>query len=313
MKIILFGEAMLELSHLPSGGAALSYGGDVLNSAVYMARLGLHPFFVSALGNDPYSAGLLSDWERECVQTKYVLTDPEHLPGLYAIQTDHKGERSFYYWRKNSAARNFFHLAESQEVLKDCETADMLFMSGITLSIYGKSDRQKIIDLAQAVRSNGGMVLFDPNYRPAGWDSVDEARQAMRDFAQHTTMTLATIDDENLLFGQSPGHEHAQRWHDLGVETVILKCGPRGARIYEKGKGLTDDIPVDIQDNPIDTTGAGDSFNGAFMAGLLKGLSLQRAAALGNALASQVIMFPGAIIPAASMPKLKPKLESTEQ
>ncbi|MEP1231363.1 MAG: sugar kinase [Litorimonas sp.] len=304
MKIILFGEAMLELSHLPSGGVTLSYGGDVLNSTVYMARLGLNPFFVSALGTDPYSSGLLSDWERECIQTKYVLKDSERMPGLYAIQTDHRGERSFFYWRKNSAARNFFNLLNSQDVMKSCESADLLFVSGITLSIYNDDNRKKIIELAKIVRQNGGLVLFDPNYRPAGWESNNEAAKSMRAFAKHVSIMLATIDDENLLFGQLPGHEHVANWHDIGVETVILKCGPRGAIIYEKGKDTPQDIPVDTQDNPIDTTGAGDAFNGAFMAAMSRGLSLRQAAILGNALASQVIMHPGAIIPVAAMPNL---------
>ena len=294
---------MLELSHPAGQGAKLSYGGDVLNTSIYLARLGVLPYFVTALGTDPYSDGLIKDWERECVQTSHILRDPERLPGLYAIQTDHQGERSFHYWRSNSAARNFFNLDGSSKSVAFMKQADWLFMSGITLSIFNTKEREQLALIAQDVKAAGGQVVFDPNYRPAGWPSHEIARNAIEKFSKHATLVLATIDDENLLYGQKPGEEHVARWNDLGIDTVILKCGPRGAIIYERGQSAQS-VPVTVCEQPVDTTGAGDSFNAAFMAMKCLGRSNYEAAEAGNHLASHVIRYPGAIMPVANMPDI---------
>lgn len=302
-RIVLMGEGMLELSHPAGQGTKMSYGGDVLNTAVYLARLGALPHFVTALGNDPYSDGLIKDWERECVQTGHILRDPDRVPGLYAIQTDHQGERSFYYWRSDSAARNFFNLEDHANSIAFMKEADWFFLSGITLSIYSENEREQLIDIAKAIKARGGQVAFDPNYRPKGWSNTESAKKAIEDFASHATLVLATIDDENLLFGQRSGKEHAARWLDHGVETVILKRGAQGATIYEKEVDAVK-VPVAVCDRPVDTTGAGDSFNAAFLAMKVQEKSTLEATQAGNALASQVIRYPGAIIPLADMPDI---------
>ena len=300
-RVALMGEAMLELSHPAGQGAKLAYGGDVLNTSIYLARLGVLPHFVSALGQDPYSDGLIKDWERECVQTSHILRDPDRLPGLYAIQTDHKGERSFHYWRSNSAARNFFNLDGCSESIEFLTDADWLFVSGITLSIFNDEERDQLSAIAKDVKARGGQVVFDPNYRPAGWPDHESARTAIEKFAKHVTLVLATIDDENLLYGQRPGEEHVARWHSFGADTVILKCGPNGAIIYEKDQE-PHRVPVAVCEQPVDTTGAGDSFNAAFIAMKVLGHSTEKATQAGNTLASHVIRYPGAIMPRAEMP-----------
>jgi len=302
--IALMGEAMLELSHPAGESARLAYGGDTLNTAVYLARLGLAPNYVTALGPDPYSEGLLREWERECVQVGHVLRHPSRLPGLYAIQTDHLGERSFYYWRETSAARAFFDRPEHHGAVSFMAEADYLYISGITLSIFDEVERDVLGQTAAKVKARGGQVIFDPNYRPRGWDSAEAARAAFDRYCQHVTIALPTIDDENDLHGQKTGEAHVARWQDLGVETVILKCGPQGAIIFDRDKPA-DRVAIPKVVKPVDTTGAGDSFNAGFIAAHAQGLSLRASADWGNRLAGAVIQHPGAIIPRAAMPDLK--------
>lgn len=303
VKIALMGEAMLELTHPTGQGAKLSYGGDVLNTSIYLARLGVLPQLVTALGRDPYSDGLVKDWQRECVQVSHVLRDPERLPGIYAVQTDHQGERSFYYWRQNSAARNFFNLDGSDPSVEYMKQVDWFYISGITLSIFNETERAQLAEIAKSVKARGGQVAFDPNYRPNGWPDHETARKAMENFATHATLMLATIDDENLLYGQMPGEAHVARWHELGVNTVVLKCGPRGAIIYEKGLEAKK-VPVAVCEQPVDTTGAGDSFNAGFIFAKCRGHDNVKAAQAGNLLASHVIRHPGAIMPISQMPDI---------
>jgi sugar/nucleoside kinase (ribokinase family) len=235
------GEAMLEMSHPDGTTTRLAFGCDTLNTALYLARLGHAPHYVTALGTDPHSQGLIREWERECIQTLQMLRHPTRMPGIYAVQTDHLGERSFDYWRDTSAARAFSELGGAMDAIAFAAEADWLYLSGITLSIF----------------------------------------------------TLAE--------GHKTGAEHATRWLDEGARAVILKCGPQGEIIYDN-----DDEPRQVPEavEPIDTTGAGDSFSAACLSGLIRGLSLEQAADRENRLAARVIRHHGAIIPLEAMPGL---------
>lgn len=292
---------MLELSRSPAGGLRLAYGGDSLNTAIYLARLGHGPHYVSALGSDPYSDDMLGAWIDEGVDVRFVLRHPTRLPGLYAIQTDEKGERQFHYWRESSAARSFFQLPGHQDALAFAESADWLYLTGITLSIFDPHSQEGLIERASRVKKHGGEVVFDPNYRPRGWNGPHDAIRAFERLAPHVTIALPTIDDENLLYGVQTAEAHAARWHAAGVRLVILKHGPAGATVHQPGEESRA-VPVLRPVSPIDTTGAGDSFNAAFLAARLAGKSIDAAVMAGNELAGVVIRFSGAIIPRADMP-----------
>jgi 2-dehydro-3-deoxygluconokinase len=169
VKIVAFGECMIEISGALGGPGQIGYGGDTLNTAVYMARAGLDVAYATALGTDTLSTNLRNAWQSENIDTRFVLTDPERVPGLYHISVDAKGERSFTYWRSQSAARQFFALPQAESAMTQMSDASLLFLSGITLSLFDEAGHGKIVALAKAVRDKGGHVAFDPNYRPRGW------------------------------------------------------------------------------------------------------------------------------------------------
>jgi 2-dehydro-3-deoxygluconokinase len=301
--IVLLGEAMLELSQSSAGGLRLAYGGDSLNTAIYLARLGYRPHYVSALGLDPYSDDMLTAWQEEGLDTRFVLRHPSRLPGLYAIQTDEKGERQFHYWRELSAARSFFELPGHEDALAFAESADCLYLTGISLSIFDPYCREHLNELACRVKKRGGEVVFDPNYRARGWDAPHDAIRAFERLAPHVTIALPTIDDENRLYGVLSPDAHAARWHAAGVNLVVLKNGPAGATVHKLGEESYA-IPVLRPVTPIDTTGAGDSFNGAFLAAHFAGNTIDAAVSAANQLAGLVIKSSGAIIPRADMPDM---------
>jgi 2-dehydro-3-deoxygluconokinase len=305
VRIAIIGEGLLELAHTPGSGDRLGFGGDTLNTAIYLARLGNTPDFISALGEDSYSDHLLRQWESESVQVRHVLRHPSRLPGLYAIRTDHAGERSFCYWRENSAMRAFFELEGSGPALAFAREADWLYLSGITLSIFDEAGRATLGLVAQAVKARGGNVVFDPNYRPRGWQDAKEARGAIADIGQHVTLALPTIEDENALYGEVGAAAHAARWAGWGVRQIVLKCGPQGAFLYgETGDRDGVHVPVEGTIKPVDTTGAGDSFNAAFIDAWSQGKDAVSAAQAGNRLAGRVIQYHGAVIPREAMPNL---------
>ena len=165
---VAIGECMLELSCSGSQWR-LGHAGDTFNTALYLQRLGLPTAYFSALGADPFSEQMRTAWRSAGLDTALVLTDPERLPGLYAIRTDDAGERSFYYWRQHAAVRGLFSLAGIDTALLRASNAPLLYFSGITLSLFSEADRVRLLDLAHSVRRRRGTVAFDLNYRPAGW------------------------------------------------------------------------------------------------------------------------------------------------
>lgn len=294
VRAVAFGECMLELTRSADGGARLRFGGDTLNTALYMARLGSRVQYATALGADAWSAEMKAEWVREGVDVDLVLTDPDRLPGLYAIRTDSAGERTFSYWRENSAARNFMRLPGSARVLEAMSQADLLYLSGISLSLFEHADRAVLRAVANTVRERGGDVAFDPNYRARNWPSPKAARTAIADFAPLVSIALPTFEDEAALHGDPSPERTAERWRAQGAGEVVVKLGPDGALLADAaGLQRIGTIPVET---PIDTTGAGDSFNAAYLHSRLGGVDAPDAATAANALAGEVIRHPGAII-----------------
>jgi 2-dehydro-3-deoxygluconokinase len=298
--LVAIGECMLELSADPRGGWRLGMGGDTFNTALYFARLGGKSAFMTALGTDPFSDELRQSWAAEGLDLQLVLSDGRHLPGLYAIRTDEGGERTFHYWRSQSAARNFFAQEGCRTALDRAAKAELLYLSGITLSLYEAAEREQLVSLAAEVKRRGGGVAFDPNYRPAGWSSAEEARTWFERIAPHVTIALPTFEDERVLWND-PSPEHSwHRWRRHAAE-VAVKLGADGAMI---GSDRPTHIPVLKQVAQVDTTAAGDSFNAAYLHARSRGSDDREAALEGHRLAGLVIGHRGAIIPASAMSDL---------
>lgn len=309
-RVVVLGEPLLELSW-PSKAIAFGaqaqfgYGGDVLNCAVYLARLGQAVSCLTALGTDAFSQALLNAMIEEGVECAHVLRAADRLPGLYAIETDAHGERRFHYWREQSAARAFFAQPGAEDALARAAGAACLYLTGITLSLYGEEQRARLVALAQEVRARGGRVVFDPNYRPRGWASPVLARAAIEAIAPHITIALPTASDEEMLFGQEAPKAIARRWQEWGAELVAVKLGAEGCLIAPASEEAIH-IEAPQRLNPIDTTGAGDAFNAGFLANLLAGISPAESARRANQLAGAVVGWPGAILPRAAMPSVAP-------
>lgn len=226
--VVAIGECMIELCGIDTPPLLLKAGGDTCNTAIYMTRLGMEVAYMTALGADPFSTKMRLDWETEGLDTTLVLTDPARLPGQYAIRTDDDGERRFFYWRRTSAARRLFTLEGIDAMLERAAQARLLYLTGITLSLFDRAGRSRLLDLACQVRSNGGDVAFDSNYRPQNWSHVRTARKAIEDFAGIVTIALPTRDDECLLHGKCDSDATIRRWQDFGAREVIVQLGAEG-------------------------------------------------------------------------------------
>jgi hypothetical protein len=127
---------MVELREQADARMTRSYGGDTLNTAIYLARLGASVDYVTALGDDVWSDEMLSGWRAEGVGTDLVVRLAGRVPGLYIIRTDENGERRFYYWRDSAPARQLFALPQTEALCELLTSYDLVYFSGITLSLY---------------------------------------------------------------------------------------------------------------------------------------------------------------------------------
>jgi 2-dehydro-3-deoxygluconokinase len=283
-RIVCVGEGMLELSR--SGSAwRLGYGGDTLNTAVHLVRAGHDVAYLTAVGTDPFSQDMKLQWQAEGLDVSLVLSHPTRQAGLYAIDTDEAGERSFTYWRDTSAARAMFALPESEAAAVAAEAADLLYFSLITLAILPPEGRERLLALAR----RAGAVAFDGNYRPRLWASAGEAQDARDAAIAVADIGLPTLDDERSLSGRLDANAVASAWQARGCAETVVKLGERGCRLPDG------EIVAPRPLRPVDTSGAGDAFNAGYLDARLGGVSVAEAARAGHALAGWTIMHPGAI------------------
>lgn len=282
---------MAELS--PAGDDwNLRFGGDTLNMAIHMARAGHDVAYLTAIGQDPFSLGLRDHCAAEGVDCSLMQIHPLRQIAIYAISNDERGERSFTYWRSDSAARAMFELPSAQAAVAAAEAADLLCFSLISLAILPPEDRQNLLSLAARVRARGGLVAFDGNYRPGLWETPDLARRNRDAAIAHADIGLPTLEDERHIDGDVSATDVAGRWKRLGCSEVVVKQGAAGCLLPD-GRGF----PVQRIPRPTDTSGAGDAFNGGYLAARMGGSGIDEAARTGQALAEWTIMRCGAIPP----------------
>lgn len=299
-RFVAIGECMIELSATGTEGLwQQGIAGDTLNTAWY-ARASLPSTwqvdYVTRLGTDHFSDAILSFLAVNDLSTRHISRDETRGPGLYAIALK-DGERSFTYWRSASAARG---LADDPARLgRALDGADLVFVSGITVAILPLSGRTALQEALIAARKKGSLIAFDPNVRPRLWENMDSARDWITSFAACATIALPSFEDESATFGDECPSATIARYRDAGVEEIIVKNG--GHEIFWSHFGHVGSVRNLTVVTPVDTTGAGDSFNGTYLSARLQDQSVDFAIKQGHAMASRVVMHRGALIAQASI------------
>ncbi len=293
-RFVSIGECMIEMSGGEDRQYRLGYAGDTLNTAWYMRALLGDDWdvdYFTALGADRYSADIRAFLEEHGIGTRFIGTIEGRRPGLYLIHQD-KGDRHFTYWRDTSAAKL---LAEDREALAAAlDGADIVYFSGITMAILHPRARGRLMGAIVTARDNGARVVFDPNVRPALWTSQRVMGAVLTAAATISDVVMPTHTDEAPIFGDESVEETAERYLELGVEEVVVKDGAKPALIATRGDR------VEVAPRPgakvVDATGAGDSFNGAYLSARAAGAGLKDAAEAAHRVAGIVIGERGALV-----------------
>lgn len=308
-SVACIGECMVELRQAQGGQSAgqggglyaRGFGGDTLNTAVYLARLEVKVDYLTALGDDALSDEMIAAWTAEGVGTRRVPRLAGKLPGLYMIQLDAKGERQFFHWRENSAARRLMDVAETEEILNSLTSYDVVYVSAITLSIYDEAGRERLLSAVKRARLLGTRFVFDTNFRARAWPDRDVARRAFEAAFAAADIVLASTEDLAALY---PGEGHEALMARIPSPELVFRLGEPVSLL--RFPGGESELRAEPMTKPVvDTTAAGDSFAAAYIAARLAGSDAVEAARAGHRLASLVICYPGAIIPAYAMPPKK--------
>jgi len=295
-RVIAIGEVMIELARGGDGRFAIGCAGDTFNTAIYLARAGLPVAYATALGDDPYSEGILALAAAENIARDLVLHVPGRLPGLYLIDNDTGGARHFYHWGEASPARDLFELNDWTRVAEGLLAARLIYFTGITLSLFSNNGLGRFLAVVEMARKAGAQVAFDGNFRPRGWKGdVARARTVFIEALKRVDIALPAFDDEAILWGDPSPESTVDRMQAFGIAEVVVKNGPSSALVAAGDK--REHVPVPDVIVPIDAMAAGDGFNAGYLAARLAGASPADAAATAHRLAAQVIRHPGSIMP----------------
>ena len=292
-SLLAIGEVMAEIRTKGDKGFALGFAGDSYNTAVYAAREIRVPgavAYLSRVGSEPLSAAFVKQAADEGIDVSHVAVDPDRHIGIYSVSTDANGERSFHYWRSESAARRLF-AAEAMSM----PDADIIYLSGITLAILTSAARRRLVEVLISRRLAGVKIAFDSNFRPKLWENAAAARRTTQAMWDITDIALPSVDDEMALFGDDTEAAVIDRFAGRDWDGIAIKRGIRGPISPQLDAAAHPKFPT--TEKVIDTTAAGDSFNGGYLAAFLAGEGEAERLAAGHTLAARVVGAPGAILP----------------
>ena len=290
--IISIGECMIELfSDQPLEEADTfqrSLAGDTLNMLVAAARLGSSTGYITRLGDDPFTSYLLKTWRNEGIDVSEV----KQIDGFNAVHFVAQlpgGDRDFIYYRRGSAPSTI----EPSDLDPDyIASAKVLHVSGITQAISA-SARATVLRAVEIASESGVAVSYDPNYRRQLW-SREEARQGMAEVLPYVNYLLPSLpSDSEALLDTSEPLEVVEQLRDRGADLVAVKCGEHGAVVSIADQVF--EVPAYTAGPVVDTTGAGDAFNGGLLHGLLRGMDPRDAATLGTIAAGLKVRGRGAL------------------
>ena len=295
MRILAIGECMAELAPTGTGGDfRLGFAGDTFNTAWYLARCAPEAeiSYLTVVGDDALSTQMMAFLRDGGIDDRFVRVSPDRTVGLYLISLAN-GERSFSYWRGQSAART---LADDPDALRSAMAeVDWIYVSGITVAILPPERREALLDALREARWAGKTVAFDPNLRPKLWASNREMTEGVMRAAAACDIALPSFEDEAAWFGDADPEATADRYLAAGATTVVVKNG--GAAVFYVGGSDRGEVAVTPVEDVIDTTAAGDSFNAGFLAHLTAGAPLPSAIARACALSRAVVQQRGALVP----------------
>lgn len=288
MDIVCLGEPLVEFNQQDDGRWLYGFGGDTSNVAIAAARQGVSTGMIAAIGTDEFGDGLMALWAEEGVAVDAVTRHPHAPTGIYFVHHGEKGH-VFTYRRAGSAAALM-----RPEDLPDgvIERARILHLSGISQAISPEAADAGFAAIARA-KAAGVTVSYDTNLRLRLWP-IERARAVIHEAARQADILLPGLDDARALTGLDGPRDILDFYAALGPRVIALTLGGDGAMVWNDGTVL--ELPA-MPTTLVDASGAGDCFDGSFLARWLKDGDVAAASRYANCAAALSVRGYGAIPP----------------
>jgi 5-dehydro-2-deoxygluconokinase len=261
------------LEHVESFGKFL--GGSAANVAVAAARLGNSTALISGVGDDPFGRFVRNELARLGVDNRYVVTHGEYPTPVTFCEIFPPDDFPLYFYRKPSAPDLQIRAGELD---LDAVRGTRLYWS--TVTGLSEEPSRSAHFAAWKARGRAPLTVLDLDYRPMFWATPADASEQVQRALQHVTVAVGNREECEIAVGESNPQKAADALLDLGVELAIVKQGPRGVL------GKTRHSSVTVRPNDVDVVnglGAGDSFGGSLIHGLLHDWPLEKTLRYANA------------------------------
>jgi 2-dehydro-3-deoxygluconokinase len=293
--IAALGEPLLELQPNDTGGFGVSFGGDVANVMVCLARLLERGQFELRLATS-LGSSLYSEWLRTQLLRVGLLLSEATIPGepgIYGISPDPARQPASSYWRECSCARQLLRRITGEELAQLIPRVDLLIVTGVTIALCSDGSFEALCEWIEGLGARPNIV-FDSNYRPTLWTSLEQARQRMRRMEALAGTVVTSLEDEQLLWQNENIATVMERFRSGGQE-VVMRAGKEGCWIGQAGNW--DHVPAQSV-TVVDTVGAGDSHQAAYVAARLCERSRFDAAVFANRVAGALVGQRGSVLSA---------------
>ena len=293
INVCSIGEAMIEISNIKNSLYNQSFAGDTLNFCNYLDKKKLNAFFLSAIGKSEINQSLLNFVKSKKISTKYIKQINQFELGLYLIKNKDNGEKQFFYWRDESAAKQYFNNIDFLNLYKELKNFDYIYFSGITLSIIHISKLNNFIKLLKLLKSKKIKIVFDFNIRPSRWNKKN-LNIFLDSVLKFVDICFLSGEDMNYWKNKNNIKSYEQIVRKYKLKHSIFRKNAKFTYVFLNKTRYV--FRNKLLKKVVDTSGAGDGFNAAYLSNFIVNNDPVLALKAGSSLGSKIVMKKGAIV-----------------
>ena len=284
---------MIEISNTKNRSYNQSFAGDTLNFCNYLDKKKLNAFFLSAIGKSEINQSLLDFVKSKNISTKYIKQIKQFEVGLYLIKNKDNGEKQFFYWRDESAAKQYFNNIDFLNLYKELKNFDYIYFSGITLSIIHISKLNNFIKLLKLLKSKKIKIVFDFNIRPSRWNKKN-LNIFLDSVLKFVDICFLSGEDMNYWKNKNNIKSYEQIVRKYKLKHSIFRKNAKFTYVFLNKTRYV--FKNKLLKTVVDTSGAGDGFNAAYLSNFIVNNDPVLALKAGSSLGSKIVMKKGAIV-----------------